>query len=77
VLAERLVHHAIVDGESSAFQQIADRLEGKPLQPVAQHTVDHRSDIREYSIRELTEMLAECRARRADQKPREECEMLN
>jgi hypothetical protein len=31
-LAEKLFDHAIVEGEAWAFQQIADRLDGRPIQ---------------------------------------------
>ena len=73
-LAEKLVNAALIDGESWAFQQIADRLEGKPLQPVEQHTVDHRSSIHEYTIEELHAMMAK---HLAMEQPREESETLN
>ena len=43
-LAEKLVECAIEDKQGWAFQQIADRLEGKPVQ-VVDATVDDRSDI--------------------------------
>ena len=57
-LAEKLVNAALIDGESWAFQQIADRLEGKPRQPV-EHRHDDRRSLREYSIAELQAMLDE------------------
>ena len=54
-LAEKLVNAALIDGESWAFQQIADRLEGKPTQMV--ETGDDRTDIDEFSDAELTAIL--------------------
>ena len=55
-LAEKLVNAALIDGESWAFQQIADRLEGKPVQPIAT-TADDRTHIDEFSDAELTALL--------------------
>jgi hypothetical protein len=55
-LAEKLVECAIEDKESWAFQQIADRLEGKPVQ-VVDATVDDRYDIEEFTNAELTAIL--------------------
>ena len=54
-LAEKLVNAALIDGESWAFQQIADRLEGKPSQIV--ETTDGRTSIDEFSDAELTALL--------------------
>jgi hypothetical protein len=54
-LAEKLVNAALIDGEGWAFQQIADRLEGKPTQIV--ETTDDRTDIDEFSDAELTAIL--------------------
>jgi hypothetical protein len=54
-LAEKLVDCALIDGESWAFQQIADRLEGKPKQVV--ETDDDRTSIDEFSDAELTAIL--------------------
>ena len=55
-LAEKLVECALEDKESWAFQQIADRLEGKPVQ-VVDATIDDRCDIEEFTNAELTAML--------------------
>jgi hypothetical protein len=54
-LAETLVDCALKDREGWAFQQIADRLEGKPRQVV--ETTDDRTDIDEFSDAELTAIL--------------------
>ena len=54
-LAETLVDCALKDRESWAFQQIADRLEGKPSQIV--ETTDDRTSIDEFSDAELTALL--------------------
>jgi hypothetical protein len=53
LLAETLFECALVDKQSWAFQQIADRLEGKPVQ-IVDATVDDRRDIAEFSDAELT-----------------------
>ena len=58
-LAEKLVECALENKESWAFQQIADRLEGKPVQ-VVDATVDDRSDIEQFSDAELTAILRKC-----------------
>ena len=55
-LAEKLVNAALIDGESWAFQQIADRLEGKPVQPI-ETTADDSTHIDEFSDAELTALL--------------------
>ena len=55
-LAEKLVECAIEDKQSWAFQQIADRLEGKPVQ-VLDATVDDHRTVHEFSDAELTAML--------------------
>ena len=55
-LAEKLVECAIEDKQSWAFQQIADRLEGKPVQPVEHHD-DDRRDIEQFSDAELSAIL--------------------
>ncbi len=55
-LAEKLVECAIEDKQSWAFQQIADRLEGKPVQ-VVEATVDDHRTLHEFSDAELTAML--------------------
>jgi hypothetical protein len=54
-LAETLVDCALRDRESWAFQQIADRLEGKPKQIM--ETTDDRDNIDEFSDAELTAIL--------------------
>jgi hypothetical protein len=54
-LAEKLVECALEDKESWAFQQIADRLEGKPSQVV--ETADDRDNIDQFSDAELTAIL--------------------
>jgi hypothetical protein len=54
-LAEKLVECALEDKESWAFQQIADRLEGKPSQVV--ETTDDRDNIDQFSDAELTAIL--------------------
>jgi hypothetical protein len=54
-LAEKLVDCALNDRESWAFQQIADRLEGKPSQVV--ETTDDRDNIEQFSDAELTAIL--------------------
>jgi hypothetical protein len=54
-LAETLVDCALKDRESWAFQQIADRLEGKPSQVV--ETNDDRDNIDQFSDAELTAIL--------------------
>ena len=59
VLAEKLVECALKDKQAWAFQQIADRLEGKPTQ-VTQATIDDRRDIRHFTEDELTAMLRSC-----------------
>lgn len=55
-LAEKLVECAMEDKQGWAFQQIADRLEGKPVQVVDATVDDHRT-IHEFSDAELTAML--------------------
>ena len=55
-LAEKLVECALEDKASWAFQQIANRLEGKPVQ-VVDATIDDRHDIKEFSDAELTAIL--------------------
>src|SRR5215472_3233029 len=47
-LAEKLVECAIEDKQSWAFQQIADRLAGKPVQVVDATVEDHRT-VHEFS----------------------------
>jgi hypothetical protein len=54
-LAEKLVNAALIDGESWAFQQIADRLDGKPSQVV--ETTDDRDNIDQFTDAELTAIL--------------------
>jgi hypothetical protein len=54
-LAETLVDCALKDHEGWAFQQIADRLEGKPSQVV--ETNDDRDNIDQFSDAELTAIL--------------------
>ena len=54
-LAEKLVNAALIDCESWAFQQIADRLQGKPTAVV--ETIDDRTSIDEFSDAELTALL--------------------
>jgi citrate lyase gamma subunit len=55
-LAEKLVECAIIDKQSRAFQQIADHLEGKPVQMV-DATVDDRGTLDQFSDAELTAIL--------------------
>ena len=55
-LAEKLVECAIMDKQGWAFQQIVDRLEGKPVQVVDATVDDHRA-LHEFSDAELTAML--------------------
>ena len=56
LLAEKLVECALVDKQSWAFQQIADRLEGKPVQ-VVQTSADDTRTVEEFSDAELTAIL--------------------
>ena len=42
-MAEKLVECAIEDKQAWAFQQIVDRLEGKPMQPVEHTEADKRT----------------------------------
>jgi hypothetical protein len=55
-LAEKLVECAIEDKQGWAFQQIADRLEGKPVQVVDATVDDHRT-VHQFSDAELTAIL--------------------
>src|ERR1700747_550475 len=55
-LAEKLVEGAIEDKQRWAFQQIAYRLEGKPVQVVDATIDDHRT-VHEFSDAELTAIL--------------------
>jgi hypothetical protein len=55
-LAEKLVECALVDKQGWAFQQIADRLEGKPVQVVDATVDDHRT-VHEFSDAELSAIL--------------------
>jgi hypothetical protein len=55
-LAEKLVECAIEDKQAWAFQQIADRLEGKPVQVVDATVDDHRT-LQQFSDAELTAIL--------------------
>ena len=55
-LAEKLVECAIEDKQGWAFQQIADRLEGKPVQVVDATVDDHRT-VHQFSDGELTAIL--------------------
>ena len=55
-LAEKLVECAIEDKQSWAFQQIADRLEGRPVQMVDTTVNDHRT-LDQFSDAELTAIL--------------------
>ena len=55
-LAEKLVECAIEDKQSWAFQQIADRLEGKPVQVVDTTIGDNRT-LDQFSDDELTAIL--------------------
>jgi hypothetical protein len=52
----KLVECALVDKQTWAFQQIADRLEGKPVQ-VVDATVDDNRAIQQFSDAELTAIL--------------------
>jgi len=56
ILAEKLVECAIEDKQAWAFQQIADRLEGKPVQVVDATVDDHRT-LHQFSDDELTAIL--------------------
>ena len=67
-LAEKLVECALVDKQGWAFQQIADRLEGKPVQVVDATVDDHRT-VHEFSDAELTAILR----RRVGFVPVDEC----
>jgi Family of unknown function (DUF5681) len=55
-LAEKLVECAIEDRQAWAFQQIADRLEGKPVQVVDTTIGDNRA-LDQFSDAELTAIL--------------------
>ena len=55
-LAEKLVECAIEDKQAWAFQQIADRLEGKPVL-VVDATVDDNRTVHQFSDAELTAIL--------------------
>jgi hypothetical protein len=55
-LAEKLLECAIEDKQSWAFQQIADRLEGKAVQPIEHKTADDRP-IEEFTDAELTAII--------------------
>jgi hypothetical protein len=55
-LAEKLVECAIEDKQPWAFQQIADRLEGKAAQQIDHNVVDNR-EISEFSDAELSAIL--------------------
>lgn len=55
-LAEKLVECAIEDKQSWAFQQIVERLEGKPVQVVDAMFDDHRT-VEQFTDAELTAML--------------------
>ncbi len=52
----KLVECAIEDKQAWAFQQIADRLEGKPVQVVDATVDDHRT-LHEFSDAELSAIL--------------------
>ena len=56
LLAEKLVECAIEDKQAWAFQQIADRLEGKPVQVVDATVDDHRT-VHQFSDAELSAIL--------------------
>jgi Family of unknown function (DUF5681) len=56
ILAEKLLECAIEDKQAWAFQQIADRLEGKPVQVVDATVDDHRT-LDQFSDAELTAIL--------------------
>jgi Family of unknown function (DUF5681) len=56
VLAEKLVECALKDKQAWAFQQIADRLEGKAVHPLERRE-DDRTEISQFSEAELTAML--------------------
>ena len=56
LLAEKLVECALVDKQGWAFQQIVERLEGKPVQVVDATVDDHRT-LHEFSDAELTAIL--------------------
>ena len=55
-LAEKLVECAIEDKQAWAFQQIADRLEGKPAQAIEHAEVDKRT-VAQFSDAELEAIL--------------------
>jgi len=56
VVSSKLVECAIEDKQAWAFQQIADRLEGKPVQVVDATVDDHRT-IDQFSDAELAAIL--------------------
>ena len=57
-LAEKLVSCALA-GESWAFKEIGDRLEGKPVQPIEHSDVDDRTSIEQFSDAELDQIIRE------------------
>ena len=67
VAAEQIVNKA-VQGDLAAFAILADRLEGKPLQPQkVDHTIDDkRNSIDEFIDAELADGLAFLRRRKAN-----------
>jgi len=73
-LAEKLVKCALTEGESWAFNMIADRLEGKPMQPVEHSGTDDR-DVKELTDAELTALIR--RSQLATDEERPEGESLN
>lgn len=62
VLGEKLVEFALA-GEAWAFQQIADRLDGKPAQE-STVTIDDKRDASDWSRAELVAFLNDARASR-------------
>jgi hypothetical protein len=56
-MAELLFKHALKGGESWAFQMIADRLDGKPVQQTEVSINDTRDRIEQFSDDELTMLM--------------------
>ena len=55
-LAEELVSCALA-GEGWAFNEIGDRLEGKPMQPIEHSDTDDRTSIEQFTDAELNAIL--------------------
>jgi Family of unknown function (DUF5681) len=56
-MADKLFDHALKGGESWAFQMIADRLDGKPVQQTEVSINDTRDRIEQFSDDELTVLM--------------------